>query len=380
MSEAEATLELAAALIERPSLTPEDAGCQELVAGRLEAAGFAVERLRFGQVANLLAWHGEGSPCTLLVGHTDVVPPGPEAAWRTPPFRPALREGRLYGRGAADMKGAVAAFTVALEAFVAAHPRHAGRVGLLLTSDEEGPAVDGTARVVARLRERGERVDFALVGEASGRERLGDRIRVGRRGSLSAELRVRGRQGHVAYPERVDNPIHRLGRILARLAAERWDEGDADFPPTTLQVTAVAAGVGAANVVPGEARAAFNLRFGPACGGAEALRARVAGIVAAEAPDHALAWTLGAEPFRSAPGPLRRAVLAAVAEILGLVPEADTGGGTSDGRFLAAAGAEVVELGPAAASIHQVDEHVPLSELAALPRLYRRILELLHPG
>lgn len=371
-------LALAQALIARPSLTPEDAGCQALIAERLQAAGFVVERLRFGAVENLLAWHGEGRPFTVLVGHTDVVPPGEASAWQSPPFVPTLREGCLYGRGAADMKGAVAAFVIALEGFVRGYPEHRGRVGLILTSDEEGPAQDGVARVVEWLGARGEVPDFALVGEASAEARLGDRIRIGRRGSLGLELLVRGRQGHVAYPERVDNPIHRLARILTELAAERWDEGDADFPPTSLQVTALSAGAGADNVVPGEARARLNLRYGPASGGRERLKARIAAIVEGHAPEHALCFMPGAEPFRSPPGALRAAVEAVLQERLGVSPRADTGGGTSDGRFLAAAGTEVVELGPCAASIHQVDEHIALAELLALPALYRAILERLH--
>ncbi len=378
MSESEPVLALARALIARRSLTPADAGCQTLIAERLAAASFTLERLRFGEVDNLLAWRGSGRPFTLLVGHTDVVPPGPEERWSAPPFQPTLRDGRLYGRGAADMKGAVAAFVVALECFAREQPEFRGRIGLLLTSDEEGPARDGTARVVERLASRGEVPDFALVGEASAERRLGDRIRVGRRGSLSGELRVCGRQGHVAYPDRVDNPIHRLARILAELVEERWDAGDCEFPPTSLQVTAVSAGAGADNVVPGEASARFNLRFGPACGGSERLEAQIAAIVARHAPVCELRFIRGAEPFRSPPGPLRAAVERVLRERFGEAPAADTGGGTSDGRFLAAAGAEVVELGPTATPIHQVDEYIELAELLALPEIYRAILERLH--
>jgi succinyl-diaminopimelate desuccinylase len=378
VSETKELLRLAEALLARPSLTPDDAGCQALIGERLVAAGFTIGQHRFGAVDNLLAWHGEGRPFTLFVGHTDVVPPGDLSAWLTPPFTPTLRDGCLFARGAAAMKGAVAAFVVALERFVRSYPGHRGRVGILLTSDEEGPAIDGTARVVELLSARGEVPDFALVGEASGRARLGDRIRIGRRGSLTVELLVRGRQGHVAYPEQVDNPIHRMARILGELAQERWDEGDADFPPTSLQVTAVSAGVGADNVVPGEASARFNLRFGPASGGFAALEARIAAVVGRHAPSHELRFVRGAQPFRSPPGALRAAVEAVLVERFGAPPRADTGGGTSDGRFLAAAGAEVVELGPSAASIHQVNEHIALAELFALPEIYQAILARLH--
>ena len=369
-------LDLTLDLMSRRSVTPEDAGCQALLAERLEGAGFKVEHLRYGEVDNLWATHGQGNTLAFL-GHTDVVPPGPEEAWQSAPFEPAIRDGRLYGRGAADMKGSVAAMVVALEQFVAAHPDYPGRVALLLTSDEEGPAIDGVRRVAETFRQRGEWLDWCVVGEPSSRERLGDLIRVGRRGSLSGTLTVRGVQGHVAYPEKALNPIHAFAPALAELAGERWDEGNADFPPTSFQVSNLNAGTGANNVIPGELRALFNFRYATAsC--ADDLRTRTEAILARHGLDVQIDWHLSGEPFLTAPGGLlRETVVAVCRQLCGIDPEQSTGGGTSDGRFIAPMGAEVVELGPVNATIHQVDECIAVADLEKLPSLYGAICERL---
>ena len=369
-------VELTSALIRRASLTPEDAGCQPLIAERLAHAGFAIERLRYGDVDNLFATHGTGDPVLVFLGHTDVVPPGPLDAWASPPFEPALRDGRLYGRGAADMKSGVSAMTIALEDFVRASPNHRGTIALLLTSDEEGIGKDGVRRVADEFRRRGQRIDWCVVGEPSSREKLGDLIRIGRRGSLTGRLHVRGVQGHVAYPDRAKNPIHMLAPALAELAATRWDEGNDAFPPTSFQVSNLSAGTGADNVIPGALDAVFNFRFGTASSAAS-LRERVERILKDCAVDATIDWWLSGEPFLTREGPLREAVVAAIGEHCGIAPEASTGGGTSDGRFIAPLGAEVVELGPVNASIHKIDESVALDELERLPRLYRGIAERL---
>ena len=367
-------LELARDLIRRRSVTPEDAGCLPLIGERLERVGFRVEHLRYGEVDNLWVTHGAAGPTLVFLGHTDVVPSGPEAVWQSPPFEPTIRDGRLYGRGAADMKGSVAAMVVALEQFVAAHPEHRGRLGLLLTSDEEGPTnLDGVRRVVEHFRGRGERIDWCVVGEPSSKETLGDLIRVGRRGSLSGTLVVRGVQGHVAYPEKAFNPIHAFAPALAELAAERWDEGNADFPPTSFQVSNLNAGTGANNVIPGELVALINFRYCTASR-ADDLRARTEAILHRHGLDFALDWNLSGEPFLTPPGGvLRETVVAVCRELCGIDPEQSTGGGTSDGRFIAPLGAEVVELGPINASIHKVDECIAVAELERLPELYRAI-------
>jgi len=371
-------LELACDLIRRRSVTPEDAGCLPLIGARLEHAGFRVEHLHYGEVDNLWVTHGSNGPTLIFLGHTDVVPSGPEAAWQSQPFEPTIRDGRLYGRGAADMKGSVAAMVVALEQFAAAHPDHRGRLGLLLTSDEEGPTnLDGVRRVVEHFRERGERIDWCVVGEPSAKERLGDLIRVGRRGSLSGTLVVRGVQGHVAYPEKALNPIHAFAPALAELAALRWDEGNADFPPTSFQVSNLNAGTGANNVIPGELVALINFRYCTASR-ADDLRARTEAILHRHRLDFALDWNLSGEPFLTPPGGvLRETVVAVCRDLCGLDPEQSTGGGTSDGRFIAPLGAEVVELGPVNATIHKVDEWVDVAELERLPDLYRAICERL---
>ena len=374
-------LELARDLIRRRSVTPEDAGCLPLIGERLERVGFRVEHLRYGEVDNLWVTHGAAGPTLAFLGHTDVVPSGPEAAWQSPPFEPTIRDGRLYGRGAADMKGSVAAMVVALEQFVAAHPEHRGRLGLLLTSDEEGPTnLDGVRRVVEHFRGRGERIDWCVVGEPSSKETLGDLIRVGRRGSLSGTLVVRGVQGHVAYPEKALNPIHAFAPALAELAAERWDEGNADFPPTSFQVSNLNAGTGANNVIPGELVALINFRYCTASR-ADDLRARTEAILHRHGLDFALDWNLSGEPFLTPPGgALRETVVAVCRELCGIDPEQSTGGGTSDGRLIAPMGAEVVELGPVNATIHKVDECVDVAELEKLPAVYRALCERLLAG
>jgi succinyl-diaminopimelate desuccinylase len=372
-----AILDLTSELIRRCSLTPDDAGCQALIAERLRRAGFTVESLRYGDVSNLWATHGHGEPVFVFLGHTDVVPSGPEADWSSPPFEPAIRDGRLYGRGAADMKSGVAAMTLALEAFVAAQPGHRGTLALLLTSDEEGPLNrDGVKRVADEFRRRGQRIDWCVTGEPSSRERLGDIVRVGRRGSLSAKLTVRGVQGHVAYPDKVRNPIHLAAPALAELAATRWDEGNAEFPPTSFQISNVHSGTGALNVVPGALEAAFNFRYCTAST-AQSLRERSEAIVRKHGLDFTLDWDLSGEPFLTRDGKLRAAVGAAIKDVCGIVPVADTGGGTSDARFIAPLGAEVVEVGPVNATIHKIDEQVTLEELETLPRLYQRMVEVL---
>jgi succinyl-diaminopimelate desuccinylase len=364
-------------LIRRRSVTPEDAGCLPLIGARLEALGFRLEHLRYGEVDNLWATHGNGGPVLAFLGHTDVVPPGPEAAWASPPFEPTVRDGVLYGRGAADMKSSVAAMMVALETFVGAHPDHRGTVGLLLTSDEEGVARDGVRRVVEYFREVGHRIDWCVVGEPSAKARLGDLIRVGRRGSLSGTLTVRGVQGHVAYPEKALNPIHALAPALAELVAERWDEGNADFPPTSFQVSNLNAGTGANNVIPGELVALINFRFCTASTAAS-LQARSEAILRRHGVDFHIDWQLSGEPFLTPPGGrVREVVVEVCRDLCGIDPEQSTGGGTSDGRFIAPLGAEVVELGPVNATIHKVDECVAVDQLERLPALYAEIAKRL---
>lgn len=371
-------LDLTLELIRRRSVTPADAGCQVLLAQRLARAGFAIEHLRHGEVDNLWATHGSGAPTLVFLGHTDVVPSGPEADWASPPFEPMVREGHLYGRGAADMKGSVAAMALALERFATAHPHHPGRVALLLTSDEEGPTnLDGVRRVAEVFRLRGERLDWCVVGEPSSKQRLGDLIRVGRRGSLSAMLTVRGVQGHVAYPEKAKNPIHAFAPALAELAAMCWDEGNADFPPTSFQVSNLNAGTGAGNVIPGALVAQINFRYATASTAAD-LRARTEAILDRHGLDWQLDWNLSGEPFLSpAGGQLRETMRAVCRELCGVEPEQSTGGGTSDGRFIAPLGAEVVELGPVNATIHKVDECVAIGDLERLPALYLAVCEKL---
>lgn len=367
-------LTLSCELIRRASVTPDDAGCQDLIAQRLQQAGFAIHHLPFGEVKNLWATHGDGAPVLCFLGHTDVVPTGPRAQWSSDPFEPQLRDGRLYGRGAADMKGSVAAMALALEAFVARHPSHAGTVALLLTSDEEGDAIDGVRAVARHFRETDQRIDACIVGEPSSNARLGDTIRIGRRGSLTGTLTVRGVQGHVAYPQLADNPVHRALPVLAALVARQWDEGNADFPPTSFQIVNLAAGAGANNVIPGELQVQFNFRYSPVWS-ADMLIDAVEQTLRDAGLHFSVDWHCSGEPFFTPDGALREHVRAAILEVTGLVPEENTAGGTSDGRFIAPLGAQVVEVGPVNASIHKIDEYVPLDDLERLPALYLGIAQ-----
>ncbi|MHB1240615.1 MAG: succinyl-diaminopimelate desuccinylase [Gammaproteobacteria bacterium] len=376
MPDPSATVVLARELIRRPSVTPADGGCQEVLIRRLEALGFQAERLPFGPVTNTWIRLGDSAPLLVFAGHTDVVPSGPEERWDTPPFEPAVRDGQLYGRGAADMKGSLAAMVTACEAALASGPLLRGSVALLLTSDEEGDAVDGTVRVVQHLQDRGETIDWCLVGEPSSVRRLGDTVKIGRRGSLSGRLRVLGTQGHVAYPERADNPIHRAAPALAELCAASWDAGNEHFPPTTFQISNVHGGTGAYNVIPGDLEVAFNFRYSTEVT-AQDLQQRVEALLQRHALRYEIDWSHSGQPFLTRGGELLDAVRGAVRDVLGIETEASTAGGTSDGRFIAPTGAQVVELGPVNASIHQINERVALEELDALSALYRRVLERL---
>ncbi len=369
----EPTLQLAMDLIGRPSVTPDDAGCQPLVADRLAARHCTVRHLRFEEVSNLWVTHGQGAPLLVLLGHTDVVPPGPSAAWESDPFQPSLRGELLYGRGAADMKGSVAAMVIALERFVQEFPQHGGTAALLLTSDEEGRALHGTRRVAQWLRQQGIGPDYCLVGEPSSRERLGDVIKNGRRGSLGGRLLIRGKQGHVAYPERACNPIHSALPALSELCGVTWDAGDEHFPPTGFQFSNVQAGVGADNVIPDELTVQFNFRYSPAID-REELQRRFGALLKAHALRFELEWFHSAEPFLTRSGRLLETTQSAVRETVGVEAELSTEGGTSDGRFFAAHGTEVLELGPLNGSIHQVNEHVRAADLAVLAEIYQRIL------
>ncbi|HEY5972241.1 MAG TPA: succinyl-diaminopimelate desuccinylase [Pseudoxanthomonas sp.] len=367
---------LASELIRRRSVTPHDAGCQELIAGRLQSAGFNCEHLRFGEVDNLWATHGSGLPVLILLGHTDVVPSGPVEAWASAPFEPTIRDGVLYGRGAADMKGSVAAFVVALEQFAAAHPDHRGTVALLVTSDEEGDAIDGVRHVAEVFRERGQAIDWCITGEPSSTRQLGDLLRVGRRGTLSATLTVKGIQGHVAYPDKARNPIHQALPALAELATRRWDDGYESFPPTSLQISNFNAGTGANNVIPGELKALFNLRYNPNWR-AEQLETEIEAILQKHGLEYSMHWHRGGEPFYTPEGRLRAMAREVLGEFAGVSPEESTAGGTSDARFIAPLGAECIEVGPVNASIHKVDENVSVADLEALPALYRTLIERL---
>ena len=370
-----AVLDLTRALIARQSVTPDDAGCQHLIAERLKQVGCTIENLRFGPVENLWATHGSGAPVFVFLGHTDVVPSGDVQSWKSDPFEPSIRDGRLYGRGAADMKSGVAAMTIALETWIAQNPNHTGTVALLLTSDEEGPTNrDGVRRVVDEFRARNQPIDYCIVGEPSSAARLGDIVRIGRRGSLSGRLTVRGVQGHVAYPEKVRNPIHLASPAFAELATTRWDEGNAEFPPTSFQISNINAGTGALNVVPGTLDVAFNFRFCTASS-AQSLRERTESILRKHGLEFSITWDVSGEPFLTRAGKLRAAVASVIHDVCGITPKADTGGGTSDARFIAPLGAEVVEVGPVNASIHKIDEHIALDELDLLPRIYERILD-----
>ena len=369
-------LDLACELIARPSITPDDAGCQQLIASRLAAAGFAIEHLRLGEVHNLWATHGQGEPVLVLLGHTDVVPPGPRQDWVSDPFTPEIRDGVLYGRGAADMKGSVAAFVVAAEAFVSAYPHHTGTLAVLVTSDEEGDAIDGVRHVARLFAERGQRIDWCITGEPSSTAVLGDLLRVGRRGSLTGTLTVRGVQGHVAYPDKAKNPIHLAAPALAELTARRWDDGFETFPPTSLQVSNINAGTGASNVIPGTLEVMFNLRYTPLWN-AQKLETEIHTLFDAHKLDYAIKWHRSGEPFYTPEGRLRSVARQVLGQFAGKAPEESTGGGTSDARFIAPLGAQCIEVGPVNASIHQVNEWVRVDELERLPELYRQLIERL---
>ena len=371
-----ATLDLTLELMRRPSVSPADGGCQALMIERLRAAGFQVESLPFGPVENFWAKRGAGGPVFCFAGHTDVVPPGPLSEWHTDPFAPVITDGVLYGRGAADMKSGLAAMLTASEEFVARHAGHRGSIAFLITSDEEGPSVEGTRKVVEVLRERGERIDWCLVGEPSSEKVLGDTLKIGRLGSLSGRLTVHGVQGHVAYPQNADNPVHALAPALAELTSRTWDHGNAHFEPTTFQVSNLNAGTGAPNVIPGELKARFNLRFSTEQT-VDSLKHTVESLLERHRVKYSLEWFISGYPFLTAPGILSNAVSRAVQDELQLTPKLSTGGGTSDGRFIAPMGAQVIELGVTNETIHKVNECVRVADIDRLHAVYRRTLEVL---
>jgi succinyl-diaminopimelate desuccinylase len=373
------TLALARELIARRSLTPDDAGCQALIAARLVPLGFRHETIVANGVSNLWARRGDTRPLVCFAGHTDVVPTGPLEAWHSDPFVPVERDGMLYGRGAADMKGSLAAFVTATEAFLAAHAAPRGSIAFLVTSDEEGPSVDGTARVVERLAAAGERIDYCVVGEPSSATLLGDTIKNGRRGTLSGTLTVRGVQGHIAYPQLARNPIHLAAPLLAELASTRWDDGNGHFPPTTFQCSNIHAGTGATNVIPGTLEVWFNFRYGSAST-RESLAQRLEAILQRHDLEYGIDWTGHGRPFLTTNGRLVAAAAASIFEVEGRRPKLSTSGGTSDGRFIAEICSEIVELGPVNASIHKLNEHVATADLERLAEIYRGILERLLAG
>ena len=370
------TLALATQLIERPSVTPDDSGCLDIISARLERLGFRLERIDVGGVMNLWARRGDASPLLCFAGHTDVVPPGPAERWQTPPFVPTIRDGILYGRGAADMKTSLAAFVTAIERFVGHHPDHAGSIALLLTSDEEGVATHGTVKVVQALAARDERLDYCIVGEPTSVKHLGDMIKNGRRGSLSGTLVVRGKQGHVAYPHLARNPIHELAPALAELTTIRWDDGNEFFPPTTWQVSNIQAGTGANNVIPGECQVMFNFRFA-SVSSAESLRQRTHEVLDRHRLEYSIDWHLSGKPYLTGRGRLVEAISAAIRDETGIETELSTTGGTSDGRFIADICTEVVEFGPVNATIHQINECVAVDAVERLSRIYERTLNAL---
>jgi succinyl-diaminopimelate desuccinylase len=363
-------------LIRRPSVSPEDQGCLDVIGARLASLDFKVERLPFGPVENLWARHGQERPVLCFAGHTDVVPTGPREEWHTDPFEPVVREGILYGRGAADMKSGLAAMIAGTERFIARHPKHKGSIAFLLTSDEEGPSIDGTRRVMEVLESRSEKIDWCIVGEPTSNETLGDMIKIGRRGSLSGKLTVHGIQGHVGYPHLADNPVHAFAPALAELASRSWDQGNEYFQPTTFQISNISAGTGAPNVIPGEMKARFNIRFSTEQT-VERLQRTITEILDRHRVNYTLEWFVSGLPFFTAPGHLSEAVRQALQEKTGRSTELSTSGGTSDGRFIAPTGAQVVELGVINASIHKVNECVRIADIDTLARIYERVMELL---
>ena len=373
------TLQLAQALLQRRSITPDDAGCQQLLSERLAPLGFVSEPMPFGEVQNLWLRRGDSGPVFCFAGHTDVVPTGPEEKWQYPPFSATLADGMIHARGAADMKGSIAAFVTACERFLAEHPGHRGSIAFLITSDEEGPAADGTVKVIETLEARSEKIDWCLVGEPTSTSQVGDVVKNGRRGSLNGQLTIRGIQGHVAYPHLARNPVHQAAPALAELAATEWDQGNAHFPPTSFQIANIHAGTGATNVIPGELEAGINFRFSTEQSEA-GLRQQVEALLDRHGLDYQLEWKLSGNPFITEGGALLEATCAAIEEVAGYRPEVNTAGGTSDGRFIAPTGAQVLELGPLNATIHKLNECVSSDDLDTLSRIYQRILERLLLG
>lgn len=373
------TLELAKALIARRSMTPDDAGCQEILIDRLEKLGFRVERMRFGNVDNFWARKGETSPVICFAGHTDVVPSGPVASWKSDPFVPEIRDGMLYGRGAADMKTSLAAFVTAIESFLEHHPDHDGSIALLVTSDEEGIAVDGTVRVVDALKARNELLDYCIVGEPTCASKFGDTLKNGRRGSLSGTLTVKGIQGHIAYPHLAKNPIHLASPAIAELAGIEWDKGNEYFPPTTWQISNIHGGTGATNVIPGTMEIQFNFRFSTASS-MEFLKSRVHAVLDAHGLDYDLEWSVSGKPYLTPKGSLVEAISDAIKSVQGIEPELSTSGGTSDGRFIADICPQVVEFGPLNATIHKIDECVAIEDIEPLRAIYEKTLKNLLTG
>ncbi|MEN8170162.1 MAG: succinyl-diaminopimelate desuccinylase [Pseudomonadota bacterium] len=374
------TTELAQALISRSSITPDDADCQALLCERLSTLGFVCEPLRFGEVDNLWARRGSSGPIFCFAGHTDVVPTGPEEKWQHPPFSATLSDGKIHGRGAADMKGSIAAFVTACERFIANHPEHTGSISLLITSDEEGPAVDGTVKVIDTLEARAEKIDWCLVGEPTSTARVGDVVKNGRRGSLSGYLTVKGIQGHVAYPHLARNPVHQAAPALAELTTIEWDQGNEHFPPTSFQIANINAGTGASNIIPGEIEVMFNFRFSTEQTEA-GLREKVEALLDRHSLEYEIRWALSGNPFLTEGGKLLEATTAAIESVCGYTPEVNTAGGTSDGRFIAPTGAQVLELGPLNATIHKVNECVSAADLDTLSTVYEQILiQLLTEG
>ena len=372
----DATLALTRELIARQSVTPDDAGCQDAMVSRLKQAGFSVDAMRFGEVDNFWATHGTSGPLLVFAGHTDVVPPGDEASWDSDPFEATVIGDELFGRGAADMKASLAAMVVACEQFIEQHPDHAGRIGFLITSDEEGPAKNGTVKVMESLSSRGEQIDWCVVGEPSSTTILGDLVKNGRRGSLNARLIVNGTQGHIAYPHLADNPIHQAMPALDALVKEAWDNGNDFFDPTSLQISTIRAGQGVTNVIPGSLEVLFNLRFSTELT-AEAIKSRCEDILKAHGLSYDIEWSLSGEPFLTEPGALLDAVMQSIEAVAGCRPQVSTGGGTSDGRFIAPSGAQVVEVGHVNATIHQCNERVKLADIPKLTEIYKGILERL---
>jgi succinyl-diaminopimelate desuccinylase len=367
---------LAQKLISIPSVTPNDEGCQKIIFNSLKPLGFTAKYLRYGDVDNLWAKRGTSGPIFVFAGHTDVVPPGPLDLWTSPPFKPEVREGNLYGRGAADMKSSLAAMVVATEKFTQQYPNHQGSIGFIITSDEEGQAKEGTAKVVEYLQQQKEKIDYCLVGEASSEKQLGDVIKIGRRGSLNGKLLVHGKQGHVAYPQLADNPIHKAVAAIAELCSAHWDNGNKQFPPTSFQITNFHSGTGADNVIPNSLEIIFNFRYSPEVT-KDQLQQKVNTILQHHQIRYEIEWRHSAKPFLTSPGELATATTQAIQDIMQIKPQLTTTGGTSDGRFIAMMGCQVVELGPINKSIHQINEHINLSDLSKLTQIYYRILEKL---